>query len=161
MLAFLVNERGIEPIVIKKINQFVFFMFGYVLLLHFLNFLRRATRLDCFLKAYKSSETNSVFRYQRIDDTEKLNNTQLLPFETSFRKLRNNNPAAKEYSNFQSLKDGGLTSEEASSKLKLNKPPGAGQENYQYLTSVSGSKKTCVPSKTFCVDITTRTLFLQ
>ena len=42
----------------------------------------------------------------------------------------------KKTSVFQSLVDGGLTSKEALSKLKLEEPPATGQENYQYLASV-------------------------
>ena len=91
MLRLLVNERGIEPIVIKKANQFVSFKFGDVQLLDILNFLGGATSLDSFLKAYKTSETKSYFPYEWFDDPEKLNNTQLPPYET-FGKLRNNSP---------------------------------------------------------------------
>ena len=53
-----------------------------------------------------------------------------------FGKLRNNNPLKKHYSDFRSLVDGGLTSKEALSKLKLKQPPAIGQENFHSLTSV-------------------------
>ena len=53
-LPILVNDRDIEPTVIKKANQFVSFKFGDIQLLDIMNFLGGATSLDSFLKAYKS-----------------------------------------------------------------------------------------------------------
>ena len=55
-LPILVNERDIEPTVIKKRNQFNSFNFGDVQLLDIMSFLDGATSLDSFLKSYKSSE---------------------------------------------------------------------------------------------------------
>ena len=57
LLPILVNERDIEPAVIKKANQFISFKFGDIQLLDKMNFLGGATSLDSFLKAYKTSET--------------------------------------------------------------------------------------------------------
>ena len=57
LLPVLVDEQQIEPIVIKKANQFVSFKFGDVQLLDIMNFLGGATSLDSFLKAYKTEET--------------------------------------------------------------------------------------------------------
>ena len=57
LLPILVNERNIEPTVIKKANQFISFKFGDIQLLDIMNFLGGATTLDSFLKAYKTSET--------------------------------------------------------------------------------------------------------
>ena len=53
LLPILVNERLIEPTVIKKANQFVFFKFDNVQLLDIMNFLGGATSLDSILKDYK------------------------------------------------------------------------------------------------------------
>ena len=58
------------------------------------------------------------------------------PYETFFSKLRINIALKKDFSDSQSLINGGLTSIEALSNLKLKQPPATGQENYQYLTSV-------------------------
>ena len=88
LLPLLVNERGIEQILIKKANQFVSFMFGDVQLLDVLNFLGGATSPDSFLKPYKTSETKCYFPYEWFDDAEKLNKTQLSPYGTFFCKLR-------------------------------------------------------------------------
>ena len=57
LLPILVEDKDIEPIVIKKANQYVSFKFGDVQLLDILNFLGGATNLDSFLKAYKTEET--------------------------------------------------------------------------------------------------------
>ena len=64
LLPLLVNERQIEPTVIKKANQFVSFMFGVVQLLDIMNFLGGATSLDSFLEAYKTEETKGFFPYE-------------------------------------------------------------------------------------------------
>ena len=136
LLPLLVIERGIEPIVIKKINQFVSSKFGDVQLLDILNFLGGAMSLNSFSKAYKTSETEGYFPSVLFDEPQKVNNLQLPPYETFLSKLRNNNPLGNDYSDFQSLIDGGLTSKEALSKLKLKQPPATGQEYYQYLTTV-------------------------
>ena len=51
LLPILVEDKDIEPIVIKKANQYMSFKFGDVQLLDILNFLGGATNLDCFLKS--------------------------------------------------------------------------------------------------------------
>ena len=60
-LHLLDNVRGIEPIVIKKSNQFVSSKLGDVQLLDILNFPGGATSLDFFLQAYRTSETKDNF----------------------------------------------------------------------------------------------------
>ena len=60
LLHSLVNERDIEPTVIKKANHFISFNFGDNQLLDIKNFLCGATSLDWFLKAYKTSETTRI-----------------------------------------------------------------------------------------------------
>ena len=61
MLPILVDERNIEPTVIKKVNQFISFNFGDIQLLDIMNFLEGATSLDSFLKACRTSETKDAF----------------------------------------------------------------------------------------------------
>ena len=64
LLPILINERDIEPTVIKKTNQFISFKFGDFQLLDTMNCLGGATSLDSFLKAYKTSETKGFFPYE-------------------------------------------------------------------------------------------------
>ena len=53
-----------EPIVIKKANQFVSFKFADVQLLDIMDFLGGATSFDSFLKAYKTAEIKGFFPYE-------------------------------------------------------------------------------------------------
>ena len=78
LLPILIDERQIEPTVIKKTNQFVSFKFGDVQLLDTMNFLVGATSLDSFLKAYKIEETKGFFAYEWFHNTKKLNSKELL-----------------------------------------------------------------------------------
>ena len=129
LLPVLVNERQIEPTVIKKANQFVSFKLGDVQLLDIMNFLGGATSLDSFLKAYKTEETEGFFPYEWFDNPEKLNKKELPPYDSFFSKLRNINPLEKDYNDFENLTTSGLPSEQAVCKLRLNKVPPTGDEN--------------------------------
>ena len=63
LLSFLVNERNIEPSVIKKGNKFIGLKFGDIQRLDIENYFGGATILDSSLKAYKTSETERFFFY--------------------------------------------------------------------------------------------------
>ena len=91
-LPILVSELDIEPTVIKKASQLVFFKFADISLLDIMNFLGVATSLDSFLKAYKTKETESLFPYEWFDCPEKTNNKELPPYDSFFSILRINNP---------------------------------------------------------------------
>ena len=120
-----------EPTVIEKANQFVSFKFDDVHLLDISNFLGGATSLDSFLKGYKTAETKGFFPYEWFDCPQKINNSELPPYDSFFIKLRNVNPLGKDYSRYQKLLRCGLRTEEALSKLKLSKPPPSDEKNYQ------------------------------
>ena len=111
LLPILVNERQIEPTVIKNANQIVSFKFGHVQLLGIMNFFGGATSLDSFLKAYTTEETKGFFTYEWFDNPEKLNNKELPPYDSFFRKLRSINPLEKDYNDFENLTTSGLSSE--------------------------------------------------
>ena len=136
LLPILVNGRQIEPAVIKKANQFVSFKFGDVQLLDIMNFPGGATSLDPFLKAYKTEETKGFFPYEWFDNLEKLNNKELLPYDSFFSKLRNFNPLEKDYNDVENVTTSGLSSEQVVCKLRLNKIPPTGDESYAYLRSI-------------------------
>ena len=132
----LVNEREIEPTVIKKANQYISFKFGNVQFLDIMNFLVGATILDSFLKAYKTTETKRFFPYEWFDSPEKLTYPTLPPYDEFFSRLRNCNPLVKAYSDYQNLVNSGCISEEAPKRLRISSIPPTGQENYAYLQQV-------------------------
>ena len=136
MLPILVNERDVEPTVIMKSTQFVSFKFGDIKLLHIMNFLGGATRLDSFLKAYKTKETKGFFPHERIDCPEKMNNKEFPPYDSFFSILRNNNPLEKEHNDFQNLVNSGLTTEQAVANLRMDRIPPTGTEKCSYLQNV-------------------------
>ena len=80
LLPILVNERDIEPTVIKKVTQFVSFKFGDIQLLDIMNFLTGATSLDSFLTACKTSEKKGSFPYEWFDHLDQMQNTELPRF---------------------------------------------------------------------------------
>ena len=122
---------------------------------YILNFFGGATIFDSFLEAYKTSETKSFFPYERFDDPEKLKKTQLPPHETFLSKLRNNISLKKDYSDFQKSTDGASRPKKHyrnwifSSHVQLEKKT-------IEIWPVCSNKKTCLPSKTLCGGITTR-----
>ena len=136
LLPMFINERDIEPTVIKKANQFIWFNFGDIQLLDIMNFLGGATSLDSFLKAYKTSETKGFIPYGRFDHPDKMQNTELPPYDAFYSKLRSGNLLEAEYTDYVNLLKSGLTTEQAVVKLKLSKPPPTGIENYQYLLQI-------------------------
>ena len=72
LLPIFVNERDIEPTVIKKANQLISINFGNFQLMDIMNFLGAATSLDSFLKAYKTSERKGFFPYEWFDHPDKM-----------------------------------------------------------------------------------------
>ena len=129
LLPILVNERDIEPTVIKKANQFISFKFGNIQLLDIMNFLAGATSLDSLLKSYKFSETKGFLPYEWFDHLDKMLNTELPPYDAFYSKLRNCNPLEADYTEYVNLFKNGLTTEQAVVKYKLSKPPSTGIEN--------------------------------
>ena len=141
LLPILINERNMEPTVIKKANQFVSFKIGDVQLLDIMNILGGATSLDSFLKAYKTAETKGFFPFERFDCPQKMNNSELSPYDAFFSKLRNVNPLEKDFPAYQNLLGSGLKSEEALSKMKFSKPSPSVEDNYQYLLDIWNHEK--------------------
>ena len=65
-----------------------------------------------------------------------MNNKQLPPYDSFFNNLRNSNPLEKYYNDFQNLVNSGLTTEQAVAKLRMDRIPPTGAENYSYLQSI-------------------------
>ena len=95
-----------------------------------MNFLGGATSLGSFLKAYKTKETKGFFPYEGFNCPEKMNNNELPPYDSFFSILRINNLLEKDYNDLQNLVSSGLTIEQAVAKLRMNRIPPTGVENY-------------------------------
>ena len=65
-----------------------------------------------------------------------MQNKELSPYDTFYRKLRSGNPLEAEYMDYVNLLKSGLNTEQAVVKLKLSKPLPTGIENYQYLQQI-------------------------
>ena len=136
LLPIVVNERDLEPTVIKKANHFISFKFGDLQLLDIINNLGGVTSLDSFLKAYKTSETKGFFPYEQFDYPDKMQNTEFLPYDAVYSKLRSCNALEAENTDYVDLLKIGLTTEQAVVKLKLLKPPPTGIEDHQQLQQI-------------------------
>ena len=65
-----------------------------------------------------------------------MNNKELTPHDSFFSILRNSNLLEKDYNDFQNLVNSGLTTEQAVVKLRMDRIPPTGAENYSYLKNV-------------------------
>ena len=101
-----------------------------------MNILGGATSLASFLKAYKTPETNGFFPYEWFDHPDKMQNTELPPYDPFYSKLRGCNPIEAKYREYVNWVKSGMTAEQAVEKLKLSETPRTGVENYQYLQKI-------------------------
>ena len=88
-----------------------------------MNFLGGGASLDSFLKTFKTSETKGFFLFEKFNCPQKMDNSELPPYDAFFSKLRNVNLLEKDSSDYQNLLSCGLKTEEALSKMKLSKEP--------------------------------------
>ena len=120
----------------QKVNQFVSFKFGGIQLFDIMNLLGSATSLDSFLKACKTKETKGFFPYEWFNCPEKMNDKELPSYDCFFSILRKSNHLEKDYNDFQNLVNSGLTTKHSVAKLRMDRIPPTGVENYSYLQSV-------------------------
>ena len=71
-----------------------------------------------------------------------MNNKKIPPYDSFFGILRNSNPLEKDYNDFENLFDSGLTTEQAVAKLRMDRIPPTGAENFSYLQTVWESNNT-------------------
>ena len=83
LLPILVNERNIEPTVIRKANQFISFKFGDTQLLDIINFLGGATSLDSFLKAYKNFRDKRILSLRKVSSSRQTAESRTFPMMLS------------------------------------------------------------------------------
>ena len=95
-----------------------------------------ATSLHSFSKAYKTSEIKGFFQYEWFDQSDKMQNPKLTPYDTFCSKLRSCKPLETKYADCIDILKSGLTTEQAVIKLKLSKPPLTVIENYQDLQQI-------------------------
>ena len=141
LIPYLINEKEIEPSIIKKANDFVSLKFEDVQLLDIMKFLGGATTLDSFLKAYKACEMKLYFPYEWFDTPNKLDEQQLPSYDDFYSKLKNNNPLDKEFDDYQKLLNTGITEEQALNKLGLNTKPPTGLESKTTLNLYGNRKR--------------------
>ena len=84
-----------------------------------MNFPGGATSLDSFLKAYKTSETKAFSLYEKFDHPDKMQITELAPYDAFYSKLRSCNTLEAKYTDYVNLLKSGLTREQVVVKLKL------------------------------------------
>ena len=93
------------------------------------------------MKAHKTSGTKVFLPYEWPDHPDKMQNTELSPYDAFYSELRSCNPVEVEYTDYGYLLKIVLTKEQAVVKLKLSKPPPTGIEIYQYLQQIWKKEK--------------------
>ena len=58
------NKRDVQPVVIRKTEEFIFFKIGHLHLLDTVNFVRRAPSQDCFWKVHKKRQRNQTLPHE-------------------------------------------------------------------------------------------------
>ena len=76
------------------------------------------------------------FPYEWFDSPDKLDCTELPPYEAFFSKLRNHNPFEKDFNDYQKVITGRHDQERALEKLRTQSVPPTGFENYSYLKNI-------------------------
>ena len=133
------------------------FELGEVQLLDIMNFLDGATSLDSFLKAYRTSETiDSFLPYEWFRCPQKMNTSELPPYDEFFSKLRNVNPLENDYSDDQKILSCGLKTEEALSKMKFSNHR-LQEKKTTNIYLICGIMRICAHLKTFYAGTTTET----
>ena len=132
-IPYLLNDRAIQPTVIKKANQYISFKFGDIQFLDSLNFLGGATSLDSFLKAYQSEETKVYFPYEWFDSSTKFDCNHLPPYDSFFSKLKNLNPLEKDFCQFKKMMESGKGELDVLRELGLKEKSLSGKKNYALL----------------------------
>ena len=161
MQPIFVDDCDVEPTVIKKAHQFISFKFGDIQLLDIMKFLGGATDFNPPLKACKTSETRWFIPYEKFDHHDKMQNTELTPYEAFYSKTRSCYPLETEGSDFVILlkrRMRRMTTEEAVVNLKLSMPLPTGVENYHCPQQLWKQQQMC-SFKDFCADVIKKMLF--
>ena len=136
LIPYLIFDKEIEPTVIEKANDFISFKFGDVQFLDIMKFHGGAKTLNSFLKAYKASEIKSFSPYEWVDSSDKLDCTELPPYEAFFSKLRYHNPLEKDFNDYQKLVSGGVDQQSALEKIRIQSLPPTDFEDNSFLKNI-------------------------
>ena len=98
-----------------------------------MKFLGGATTLELLSQSLKASKTKGFFPMSGLITRTHLIFPELLPYETFFSKLRNNNPLDKDFVDYEKLKTSGLDEQQALKKLEIKTVHPSGLDNYNYL----------------------------
>ena len=110
-----------------------------------------------FLKFLKTSKIRRFFPYEWFYCPQKINNSEFLPYDACFIKLRKMNPLEKDHLDYQKLFSCGRKTEEALSKTKF--PNHRPQEKKTTIFClIYGIIRICAHIKTFYAGKTTKTL---
>ena len=77
-----------------------------------------------------------IFPLEVFDHPDKMQDTELPPFDAFYSKLRSYNPLEAKNTDYVNLLKSGSTTEQAVGKLKVSNPPPTGIENYQFLQRI-------------------------
>ena len=82
---------------------------------------------------YKAIKTIGFFPNEWFDNPDKLDFTELPPFEAFFSKLRNNNPQDKDSLDYEKLRKSGFDEQKTRKKLQIKTVLPSGLDNNNYL----------------------------
>lgn len=123
--------------VVKKCNQYMCISNGELKFLDISNFVAPGFSYDMFIKSYEIELHKSFFPYEFLTSYDKLEHTQLPPYDSFFSSLKKVNVLEKEHARFLRLVDQEHHSVAvALKKINLKTPPLTGQANYQRLREI-------------------------
>ena len=140
---YLIRNKEQETAVIKETNKMMSFKFGDVQFPDIMEILGGATPLNSFLEAYEASETKGFFPYERFDNPQKLDFSELPPYKAFSSKFKNKNPPDKDFLDYEKLRKSGLEEQQALKKLQIKTAPPSALDNHNYLEETwqkNGSK---------------------
>ena len=127
--------------------------FSDLQLLDMPRFFGGVTSLDSFVKAYWTSQTKRFFPSEWFDVPSKIENTELPTNDSSYSKHRSCNVLEAKKTNYVSLVENGLITEQALMKFKLSEPLPSGTKIYQYLQNLWKQKQMFSLKDMFCWSI--------
>lgn len=131
----LVNSK--KNFIVKKCNQYMCISNGKFKFLDISNFVAPGFSYDKFIKSYEIELHKSYFPYEFCSNYNKLEYTELPPYEAFFSSLKNCNVLEEEFFRYRQLvEDEKVPVSMALKTMNLKEKPRTGQENYQHLLKI-------------------------